>query len=206
MQLFAPVQTDCTPLTQGEEGERVSLPRSQGCREMEASLFPQVWVSPKQPLQWWHQVYNSSPALLIFSRETGFNEYQQDFSLGCFWEGATGAHALRVTLPAGMLLARSQGSESASEKYFERWFWSPNVQDNESAEWDSRAKTKAFILSVLLINRHRFPFNNCELQLDCRPEEQGKLSRFGIPSLPEPHPEVLPCPRATDPSLTPDPG
>lgn len=168
VQLFAPVQADCTHLIQGHEGEGASPLHSQGCREVEASLFPQVCVSPKQ---WCLQVYNSSRALFIFSRETAFNEHQQDFSLSCFWDGVTGAHALRW-LWAGILLAHNQGSESVSEKYFERWCRSPNMQDNDGGELENELaelKQKHLILSALLIYRHQFPPNNSWIAAGLQP-------------------------------------
>ena len=91
------------------------------------------------------------------------------------------------------------------EKYFERWFWNPKLQDNQSIEQDIRAKSKTSVLSVLLTSSQLLHPINIKIrmgpiwalperQLDCTPGdsplEQGCLSRLGIPYL-----------RPRDPSL-----
>lgn len=67
------------PWLQGD-GQSLSFP--QVC-------FPKTASAVMAPsLQFW-------PWLALFCRETAFNKYQQEFSLGSFWEGVTGARALR---------------------------------------------------------------------------------------------------------------
>lgn len=94
-QLLAPVQTDYTLFTQRDEGKEFphSIPRAAG--RWTKPLFSSSLCLPKTAsavmapsLQFW-------PWLALFCRETAFNKYQQEFSLGSFWEGVTGARALR---------------------------------------------------------------------------------------------------------------
>jgi len=85
------------------------------------------------------------------------------------------------------------------EKYFQRWFGNPKLQDNQTTEQDTRYKTKGSTLSILLASSQLLHSVNItikmgpvgallELQLDSTPGvhphfEQGCLSRLEFPYL-----------------------